>query len=119
MHLVIKTTCMLLGLVFAFSFFSCKKEPPPDFTPKIVSYLVTGSNFRLNFIDSNMAFQRDRNFSGSFLYEFRKAPGTNIGISIFKSSPADSITSWRLSIDGKLYANGFSEGGAYMQIPYN
>jgi hypothetical protein len=40
-------------------------------------------------------------------------------MSIFLASPADSIITWEISIDGKLYANAFSPGGAYMLVPYN
>lgn len=97
---------------------SCKKDKPPVFKPKIVVYTVAGTNFRLNYIDSKYVFHKDEVFKDNFRLEFKQGPGASIGISIFKATDSDSIFSWRLEMDGKLYANGFSEGGAYMTVPY-
>lgn len=102
---------------------SCKKEkaPPNASTQaviRIVSYNVKGSNIRVNFIDSNTVFQKDKTYHGSFDYTFRKGSGAPIGISVFKQTALDTIYSWTLTIDGKLYANAFSEGGAYLSVPF-
>jgi len=98
---------------------SCKKTPPVHYAPRHVMYLVRGSHIRLNFIDSTSVFQRDRIYTDSFRYEFKRGPGTGIGMSVGVPSPADTISGWELRIDGKLYANAFSTGGAYLTIPYN
>jgi hypothetical protein len=112
---------LLIGL-FVIGALSCHKdhdEPPPKPYPKKqVIYSVKGSNFILNYIDSNSAFQSNQAFQGSFDYTFQKAPGSPIGITVSLASPADSITSWEIYIDGKLYANAYSPGGAYMLVPY-
>jgi hypothetical protein len=110
-----KGICMIGLALFTTT---CKKEQKPNFTPKIVTYEVTGTHFRLNFIDSLHGFKENQLHNNSFIYEFRKAPGANIGFSIFKQAATDTIFAWRLSINHKLYANGFSEGGAWMTIPY-
>lgn len=90
----------------------------PVFVPKKVLYLVKGTHFRLNFIDSNNNFQQDRIFKDSFRYEFTKAPGNAIGMSIFRFSPTDQIFGWALYFNGKLYANAFSEGAVYSTVPF-
>lgn len=102
--------CMLL---------SCKKDHPvyQNKTRKI-KYVVNGTNFRLNFIDSLSAFNADKVFRDVFSYEFRKGTGANIGMSVYRQSSSDTIYSWAIYIDDKLYANAFSEGGAYMMVPY-
>lgn len=97
----------------------CKKEVPKVYNPKKVVYLVRGTQFRLNFIDSNSVFQKDKVFRDSFRYEFIKGPGASIGISIYRFSAADTIFSWELFLDGQLFANAFSEGGVYSTVPYD
>ena len=102
---------------------SCNKSKSnatlvPRAKERDILYLVKGSNFRLNFIDSNSVFQRDKVFQDSFRYEFKKGSGASIGISIYKQSPGDSIHEWEIYIDGQLTANAFSEGGAYLTVPY-
>ncbi len=86
---------------------------------KTVVYLVKGTNLKLDFIDSNSVFQTHKVYADSFRYEFKKGSGASIGISIFKVSSSDTIYSWSIFIDNKLYANAFSEGGAYFTVPYN
>lgn len=111
---------LLIGL-FVIGALSCKKnhdEPPKTYPPKQVIYSVKGSNFVLNYIDSNSNFQSNQAFQGSFDYTFYKTPGSPIGMSIALASAADSIISWSIFIDGKLYANAYSTGGAYMLVPY-
>jgi hypothetical protein len=114
---------LFICLVLLFNI-SCKKDKddPKEAvagTSKVL-YVVDGTHFRLNFIDSNSVFKRDQLFSDHFAYEFRKGSGASIGMSIFTLDPTtDSIYSWKIYIDGKLYANAFSEGGAYLTVPYH
>ena len=89
------------------------------FIPKDILYVVKGTHLKLNFIDSQSVFQKDRAFQDSFHYAFKKGPGAQIGISVHSQSPADTIYSWHIFINGKLYANAFSEGGAYLTVPYD
>lgn len=103
---------------------SCGKDKPKEIfsnqaTLKTVVYLVKGTNLKLDFIDSNSVFQTNMVYVDSFKYEFKKGSGASIGISIFKASSSDTIYSWSIFIDNKLYANAFSEGGAYFTVPYN
>jgi hypothetical protein len=100
--------------------FACKKDrtQTSNYPPRHVLYLVKGTQIKMNFIDSNSGFQRDQLFSDSFRYEFSRKPGTGIGISVGVASPQDTIYSWEIRIDGKLTANAFSVGGAYLSIPY-
>lgn len=114
MRLVIAAFLMITVL-------SCTKKEHPV-TPRgrlsTIVYLVRGSNIRMNYIDSASVFQRDKVFTDSFRYEFKKGSGASIGMSVYRLSPDDSINEWDLYIDGKLYANAFSEGGVYMIVPY-
>ncbi|HMH22021.1 MAG TPA: hypothetical protein VK563_09600 [Puia sp.] len=117
-----KYLLFLLGLVGAVSY-SCNKanskpSGPASTTPRQIQYLIKGTKFNLNFIDSNNNFQQNQTMVDSFHYSFKKGAGGNIGISITRYTPADIIYSWEIYIDGKLYANAFSEGGAYMVVPY-
>ncbi len=115
MRLPVLLTGLLMGML------SCKKnhdQPTKTYPPKQVIYSVKGSNFVLNYLDSNHVFQSNKTFQGSFDYTFLSAPGSAIGITISPASPADSITYWGIFIDGKLYANAYSAGGAYMLVPY-
>jgi len=115
---------MFFGWIIAGSI-TCKKEKAnssshtPVFTPKKILYQVKGTHFRLNYIDSNSVFQKDQVFHDSFKYQFTKGPGAGIGISVFLLDSTDRIDSWEIYINGKLYANAFSEGGAYMTVPYD
>ena len=100
--------------------FACKKDKPPvnNYPPRHVVYLVKGTHIKLNFIDSTSGFQQDQLFTDSFRYEFRRKPGTGIGMSVGVVSPdQDEIYNWEIRIDGKLVANAFSVGGAYLNIP--
>lgn len=87
-------------------------------TPRHVLYLVKGSHIKMNFIDSTSGFLRDQVYADSFRYEFKRRPGTGIGITVNVPSPGDTIYNWEVRIDGKLVANAFSVGGAYLNIPY-
>ena len=111
--------CTLLFIAAA----SCDKDndnvKEVTFPPKDITYVVKGTNIKLNFIDSQSVFQRDRVFKDSFHYAFKKGPGAQIGISVNSQSPADTIYSWHIFINGKLYANAFSVGGAYLTVPYD
>lgn len=100
--------------------FACRKERPPvsNYPPRHVMYLIKGTHIKLNFIDSTGGFQRDRLFTDSFRYEFWRKPGTGIGMSVGVATPEDVIYGWEIRIDGKLCANAFSVGGAYLNIPY-
>ncbi|MEO5564983.1 MAG: hypothetical protein ABIR18_16170 [Chitinophagaceae bacterium] len=117
-------------LVFFCSFLlagilSCKKDNELEDNingkagDRKITYVVDGTHFRLNYIDSNNVFQRDRTFTDHFSYEFSKGSGASIGMSIFLLDPSDQIYSWKIYIDDKLYANAFSEGGAYLTVPYH
>ena len=123
MVLLKKYPVLFLGLIFA-GVNSCKKDTvqikdrDQIFVPKDILYLVKGTHLKLNYIDSKSVFQRDQVFQDSFWYEFKKGPGASIGISVFRQSTTDSIYSWHIYINGKLYANAFSEGGAYLTVPY-
>ncbi len=103
---------------------SCKKGKQDDYidnkaTVKTILYIIKGTGIKVNFIDSNSIFQSGQIYHGLFQYQFRKGSGAGIGISVFKETAADTIYSWSILIDGKLYANAFSEGGAYLTVPYN
>ena len=113
-------------VVLFLTLFGCKKNitdekraiTPVGHSKKIV-YEVHGSKFRLNYIDSNSVFQKDQVYDSIFHYEFWKGSGASIGITIHKNSPGDTIFSWELYINDKLYANAFSEGGVYLIVPYD
>ncbi len=111
---------------------SCKKGKKLDLSPdpikdpkyvavvKSVVYRIKGTHFRLNFIDSTGNFQRDRLYSDSLVYRFKKGSGASIGISVFKQDIADAIQFWEISINGKVKANSEGgTGGAYFTVPYN
>ncbi len=124
--MIFRTKFFTASTIFiAVSLFSCKKDsgnkdkPDSNFPPKHIVYLVKGTNFRLNYIDSNSVFQHDQLFKDSFRYEFDKGPGASIGISIYLPSQTDTIFSWYIYINNKLYADAFSEGGAYLTVPYD
>jgi hypothetical protein len=99
---------------------SCKKEnnPSPRAKQRDIVYEVSGTHFKLNYIDSNSVFKRDEVYNDSFRYAFKKSSGASIGISIFKQTSDDQIYSWKIYVDGQLYANAYSEGGAYFTVPY-
>ena len=108
----------LLFLIIAAGL-SCKKDKPVHYPPRHVTYWVRGSHIKLNFIDSTSVFQSGKVYTDSFRYEFNRGPGAGIGMSVGIPSLSDTIYNWELRIDGKLYANAFSTGGAYLTIPYN
>jgi hypothetical protein len=114
---LIKPSLVICCFFFILGASSCSKDKESALSIRKIVYVVTGTHFRLNYIDSNSVFQKDQIFSGSFRYEFRREPGTAIGISIFKVAPDDLIYSWEIYIDDKLHADAFSEGGAYFTIP--
>jgi len=82
-------------------------------------YLVKGTRIKLNFIDSTSGFLRDQLYTDSFRYEFMRKPGTGIGMSVGVATSSDSIYGWEIRVDGRLVANAFSVGGAYLAVPYN
>lgn len=110
---------MALGLLFVL-LFACKKETQQTARAKTrdIVYEVSGTHFKLNYIDSNSVFKRDEVYNDTFRYAFKKGSGASIGISISKQTSDDQIYSWKIYIDGQLYANAFSEGGAYLTVPY-
>lgn len=73
----------------------------------------------MNFIDSTSGFLRDQLYTDSFRYDFMRKPGTSIGMTVNVPVAEDVIYSWEIRIDGKLVANAFSIGGAYLAVPYN
>ncbi len=83
-----------------------------------VTYSVKGTNFNVSFIDSNTIYKVNQVYKDSFVYEFRKGSGAGIGMTVSPQSTSDTVYSWRITIDGALYANAFSEGGAFFNIPY-
>jgi hypothetical protein len=99
---------------------SCKKEThaTPRAKQRDIVYEVSGTHFKLNYIDSNSVFKRDEMHNDLFRYAFKKGSGASIGISISKQTSDDQIYSWKIYIDGQLYANAYSEGGAYFTVPY-
>ena len=108
--------CAIITILFA-----CEKDKniEPTFVEKNILYLVKGTHLKLNYIDSGSVFQKDQVFQDSFRCEFKKGPGASIGISVFRESASDTVYSWHIFINGNLYANAFSEGGAYFTIPYD
>lgn len=98
-----------------------KKEQPGKMvvSKKKIVYLVKGTHFRLNYIDSNSVFQTDRLYKDSARITFNKNSGEYIGMSVLKPLPTDTIFSWEIFINGRLHANAFSPGGAYFIIPYD
>jgi hypothetical protein len=98
---------------------ACKKDKPLNTQPRHVTYLVKGTHIKMNFIDSTSGFLKDQRYTDSFRYEFMRKPGTGIGMTVNAASPADTIYGWEVRIDGKLVANAFSVGGAYLAVPYN
>ncbi len=107
---------LLIGGLLAIA--SCEKEEQV-FPPKTILYIVKGSHLKLNYIDSQSIFKQNQLFADSFRDQFKKGPGASIGITVNRGSDGDSIYSWQILIDGKLYANAFREGGAYFTVPYN
>lgn len=99
---------------------ACKKvkEVTPRAKQRDIVYEVTGTHFKLNYIDSNSVFKRDEAHDDTFRYAFKKGSGASIGMSISKQSTGDEIYSWKIFIDGQLYATAVSEGGAYLTVPY-
>lgn len=85
---------------------------------KKIVYLVKGSNFRLNLIDSNSVFRRDIYMKDSIRYSFNKGSGASIGMSVFKQTITDTIFYWEISVNGEVKANAHSVGGAYFMVPY-
>jgi hypothetical protein len=110
--------CLAVAVIFSCNKAATHPSGPGTTTPRQILYLIKGTNFNLNFIDSSNNFQQNVTMVDSFHYSFKKGAGGNIGISILRYTPADIIYSWEIYIDGKLYANAFSEGGAYMVVPY-
>jgi hypothetical protein len=109
-------------LLMAVVMTACKKDkpkPPPYYPPRHVMYLVKGTHIKLNFIDSTGGFLRDQLYTDSFRYEFWRTPGTNIGMSVGIAALSDVIYGWEIRVDGKLRANAFSTGGAYMAVPFD
>jgi hypothetical protein len=98
---------------------ACKKDKPLNTQPRHITYLVTGTRIKLNFIDSTSGFLKDQLYTGSFHYDFWRKPGTSIGITVNAASSTDTIYNWEIRVDGKLVANAFSVGGAYLAVPYN
>jgi len=120
----VKRTFILILSLISLSQVCCKKDATrKDLVPvaslKKILYEVRGTRFKLNYIDSNSVFQSNQVYDSLFHYEFWKGSGASIGITINRISPADTIYSWSLYIDDKLYANAFSEGGVYLTVPYN
>ena len=129
-----QVTLIIFAGVLSLTAGSCKKgekdptelpgketETPGDgplATKKTIVYIVKGTRFRLNMIDSNSVFKRDLYFNDSLKYQFEKRAGSNVGISVFKQAIGDTITSWEIKVNGKVQANAASEGGAYFTVPY-
>ena len=117
-------TILAIGFM-TLGIFSCKKDkagnPPAEnqATLKKILYVVKGTNFKVNYIDSTSRFQSDHVFQDSFHYEFIKGSGAEIGMSIYLQAPTDMIYSWAIYVNDKLYANAYSQGGAYFTVPYN
>ncbi len=104
--------------------FSCKKNSTnPDgkgdtnTTKHQVTYTVSGTNFTLNFIDSNNVFESGVKSSGTWTYTFKQGSGANIGLTVNAAASTD-VSSWAIEIDGDAKANAFSTGGAYFTVPY-
>ena|SRR5579871_1613603 len=113
----------LIGLG-AISSFSCKKNSSdPDgssssTTKKTVSYTVTGTKYTVSFIDSTNSYEQGVTESGTWTYTFKQGSGANIGMTIALATSSDTIDSWEITVDGKLYANAYSAGGAFFTVPY-
>src|SRR5262245_10436437 len=98
-----RLTKIIVLLITVTACYSCYKErPAKHYPPKKITYLVTGTKFKLNYIDSNSFFQKDQVYSESFRYEFMKSPGSSIGITIHLFSDTDQIYSWNIYINDKL-----------------
>jgi len=99
---------------------ACKKDrqQTSNYPPRHVLYLVKGTHIKMNFIDSISGFRQGQLFTDSFRYEFSRKPGTGIGMSVGIADSTDVIYGWEIRVDGKLVANAFSVGGAYLNIPY-
>jgi hypothetical protein len=114
---------LLVACLLTTGMLSCSKDKEATRDNKAggstIVYIVEGTHFRLNYIDSNSVFQKDETYSDHFRYEFKKGSGANIGMSVFLLNSTDQIYSWKIFIDNKLYANAFSEGGAYLTVPYH
>ncbi len=114
---------LLWALLTICTILSCKKDKANEdvnkASLKTVAYVIKGTHIKLNFIDSNSIFQSGKIYTDSFIYIFKKGSGADIGISVYKQAASDSIFNWSIYINGKLYANAFSEGGAYLTVPYN
>src|SRR4051812_17533029 len=87
---------------------ACKKDKPLNTNPRHVTYLVTGTRIKMNFIDSTSGFLRDHFYTVFFHYDFGQNPATSIGIPATPASPADTIYNWEIRVDGKLVANALS-----------
>ncbi len=85
---------------------------------RTVKYSIVGTNFQINYIDSNTIYKSNEVYKDSFVYEFKKGSGAGIGLTVAKQSSSDTIYSWRITIDDVLYANAFSDGGAFFTVPY-
>ena len=123
-----RTLSYTLLILFFFTAGSCNKSKHhhnDDDSPivpvaalRTIAYSVKGTNFSVSFIDSNTVYQVNQVYKDSFEYEFKKGSGAGIGMTISQQSSSDTIFSWRITIDGVLYANAFSEGGAFFNVPY-
>jgi hypothetical protein len=119
---ILKKLSLFLGLVT--TFWACKKTPDEpglsgaDTPKRNVTYIVKGTKFKLNFIDSTNNFQQNVVGTDGFQYSFAKGAGANIGMSISAFSAADTITSWEIDIDGKVAVIAYSDGSAYFTVPY-
>lgn len=117
---------LLISIFFSIACNKAKHRHNDDDAPivpvgalRTIVYSIKGTNFNVSFIDSNTIYQRSQVYKDSFVYEFKKGSGAGIGMSVAKQSPStDTIYSWQITIDGVLYANAFSEGGAFFDVPY-
>jgi hypothetical protein len=113
-----------LLVILSVAFIQCKKDHKraldnlPSYPSRLVHYKVSGTNVRLDYIDSTSTFLTDQPLNGNFDYEFRRGPGTQIGINVDPADSTGAVFSWEIYIDNKLFANAFSRGGAYFIIPY-
>ncbi len=103
---------------------SCSKDKndnvvTPQASLKSVTYSIKGSNFNVSYIDSNSVYRENQVYKDSFNYQFNKGSGASIGLTVHAQSSSDTVYFWNIKIDGKLYANAFSDGGAFLSVPYN
>lgn len=109
---MVVTLCVFLAV-------GCKKRADIIFEPKQVVYNVKGTHFRVSYIDSNSVFVQNQFFRNEFTYVFRKSPGSPVGMSINTATVADTVYSWGIALDGRVFANAFSPGTAYLNIPFD